>query len=185
MLSVVDALFGPVAVACALLGLAGVAKVLRPVPTAGALRALRLPGPLNGVRLLGLVEVALGLAAVGTGSRVLVGLVGLAYLCFAAFVVAATRAGTDIQSCGCFGTVDTPPSAVHVVVNLVLAAAALAAAATGLPTLADLLATQQWGGLPFLLLVVVTVYLGFVLLAVLPLALVRRAPVRRASGAVR
>ena len=176
MIGVVDALFGPVAVACALLGLAGVSKLLRPAPTSGALRALHLPAPLDGVRLMGLGEVVLGIAAVVSGNRALVGLVGVAYLAFAGFVVAATRAGTDIQSCGCFGTVDTPPSVVHIVVNLVLASAALAAAVTGLPTLAAVMEDQPWAGLPFLGLLGVTVYLAYALLTVLPQVLTRRTP---------
>ena len=156
--------------AATLLALGGLAKVVRPVPTAGALRALDLPGPLAGVRALGLGEVCLGVAALVTGAPVLLALVAVAYLAFAGFVVAALRAGTDIQSCGCFGTIDTPPSVVHVVVNLVLAAAAAAGAVTGVGTLPSFLADQPAAGLPFLALVIVTVYLVYLALAVLPLA---------------
>jgi hypothetical protein len=166
-----EAIVGLVYLAGALLALGGVAKVARPAPTAGALRALHLPGPLVGVRVLGAAEIILGVAAIVTGARPLLGLVALAYLAFAAFVAAAMRAGTDIQSCGCFGTVDTPPSLVHLVLNLFLAAVTLAAAIGGVPTLATVLADQPWAGAPLVLLVVVGVYLAYQLLTLLPLTL--------------
>jgi hypothetical protein len=166
-----EALSGPVTVACVLLSLGGLAKVVRPVPTAGALRALHLPGTIPAVRVLGSGELALGAAAALSGSSLLVGLVALAYLAFAAFVLAARRAGTDIQSCGCLGTVDTPPSLVHVVVNLGFAAVTGIAALVGVPGLVTVLADQPAFGLPYVLLVVVTTYLVYLALAVLPLAL--------------
>ncbi len=171
MIPGVDALVGPVTVAAAVLGLGGLAKVVRPIPTAGALRALRLPGPIVGVRALGAGEVALAAAAVVTGG-IAAGwrLVAVAYVAFAGFVVAARRAGTDIQSCGCFGTIDTPPSLVHVVVNLGFAGLAASAAVVGRPLAPGACsAGQPAAGLPFLLLVGVTVYLVYLALAVLPL----------------
>ena len=51
-----EALFGPVYLAGLLLALGGAAKAFRPVPTAGALRALHLPGPRWGVRALGAID---------------------------------------------------------------------------------------------------------------------------------
>lgn len=167
----VDALSGPVAVASVLLALGGLAKAFRPIPTTGALLALRLPAPIPAVRVLGVGEVVLGAAAVVTGSSALVGLVAVAYVAFALFVAAARRAGTDIQSCGCFGTIDTPPSLVHVGINLGFAAATGAAAIVGVPALGTTLAGQPADGLPFVLLVGVTTYLVYLALAVLPLAL--------------
>ena len=169
MIPGMDALVGPVTVAAAVLALGGVAKVLRPIPTAGALRALGLPGPVTGVRALGVGELVVGVAAVVTAASALVAVVAVAYLAFAGFVAAARRAGTDIQSCGCFGTVDTPPSLVHLVVNLGFAAVAATAAVVGIPSLGALLTDQPAGGLPYALLVGVTVYLVYLALTVLPL----------------
>ena len=166
-----EAIAGLVYVAAALLALAGGAKIARPIPTAGALRALHLPGPLLGVRLLGAGEIALAVAAVVTGAAPLLALLGLAYVAFAIFVVAALRAGTNLQSCGCFGTVDTPPSLVHVVLDLGLAVACGIAAVRSPASLAATLADQPWSGVPFVLLLVVTVYLAYVALTLLPLTL--------------
>jgi len=170
MIRGVDALCGPVAVAAAVLSLGGLAKLVRPIPTAGALRALHLPGPLLGVRSLGLGELIVGVVAVLTGASPLLAVVGSMYLAFAIFVVAAKRAGTDIQSCGCFGTIDTPPSVVHVAVNLLFAAVTLTAAVVGVPPLATVLGDQPAAGVPFVMLGAVTVYLVYLAIAVLPLA---------------
>src|SRR5438445_8585179 len=109
-----EALAGPVVVVSALLALAGGLKVVQPASTAGALRALRLPSALPLVRLLGAAEVVIGVGAGVTFWPPLLALVAALYLAFAAFVVAALGAATPLQSCGCFGTTDTPPSAVHV-----------------------------------------------------------------------
>jgi hypothetical protein len=167
----VDALAGPFAAAGALLALGGAFKVARPLPTAGALRAVGAPGPVAGVRLLGAGEAVLGVAAVLTGAPALAALVAAAYLSFAAFVMIAMRGGTALQSCGCFGEVETPPSAVHVLLNAGFALTALASAAAGVPSLGDTISAQDWNGVPFLLLVAITVGLSYVVLTTLPVAL--------------
>ena len=87
--------------------------------TVGALRALRLPA------------VAVGWCGSArppswrSGSRpsrsaapALWWAVAVSYLAFGAFVVGALRAGTMIGSCGCFGREETPPHAIHVVLDL-------------------------------------------------------------------
>src|SRR5436190_19369134 len=107
-----EALAGPVVVVSALLALAGGMKVARPAATAGALRALRLPSTLPLVRLLGVAEVAIGIGAGLTLSPPFLVVLAATYLAFATFVVAALGTHTPLQSCGCFGTADTPPSAV-------------------------------------------------------------------------
>ncbi|MEY2591414.1 MAG: hypothetical protein QOJ67_3398 [Acidimicrobiaceae bacterium] len=166
-----DALAGPFAAAGALLALGGAFKVVRPLPTVGALRAVGAPASPIAVRALGLVEATLGVAAVLTGAPALAALVAAAYLAFAAFVMIAMRGGTALQSCGCFGEVETPPSAAHVLLNVSLAGVSLAAAATGVPSVADTIADQPWSGVPFLLLVTVTVELCYLMLTTLPIAL--------------
>ena len=166
-----EALSGPVYLAGLLLALGGAAKALRPVPTAGALRALHLPGPRSGVRALGALEVVLGLAAVLSGARFLLVAVGCFYVAFAIFVLVALRSGTALQTCGCFGSVDTPPSMIHVGLDAVLAAACLAAGAVGLPNARTLLADQPWSGVPMVLGLVVGLYLAYLLLTALPTTL--------------
>ena len=166
-----EALAGPVVVVAALLALAGGLKVVRPAPTAGALRAMRLPSALPLVRLLGLGEVVVGVAAGITFARPLLVLLAAAYLGFAAFVTAALSANTPLQSCGCFGQTDTPPSTAHVGLNLAAAGTAFAAALSGSPGLDVTLSDQPWNAIPFALLVGICVYLCVLVATVLPSAL--------------
>ena len=70
------------------------------------------------VRAGGAAEVVIGVGALAVGGPVFAALVALSYLAFAGFVVVALRSGSPISSCGCFGKVDTPPSLVHVVIDL-------------------------------------------------------------------
>ncbi len=123
------ALIGPALVAAALLALAGAQKVLDPTMTVGALRALGLPSSAALVRAGAAAELGLGVAAIAVGGAALWLLVAVSYLAFAVFVVAASRRGTMIGSCGCFGREDTPPHWSHVALNVALAAVAGAAGA--------------------------------------------------------
>jgi hypothetical protein len=166
-----EPLAGPVVVVAALLALAGGLKVIRPVPTAGALRAMRLPSTLPLVRLLGVGEIVVGIAAGVTFARPVLVLLAAAYLAFAGFVTAALSANTPLQSCGCFGQTDTPPSSVHVAMNLAAAGTAFAAALSGTPGLDVTLRDQPWNAMPFVLLVGICVYLCVVIATVLPEAL--------------
>jgi len=122
------ALTGPALVVAALLALAGAQKLVDPIMTVGALRALHLPSSPLLVRAGSAVELALAVGALTVGGAVLWWLVAASYLAFGAFVVAALRHGTMIGSCGCFGREDTPPHATHVVLNALLAALAGAVA---------------------------------------------------------
>lgn len=162
------ALAGPFLIVCTILGLGGVAKLVAPRPARQALRAVGVPAPIAAVRTLGLAEVTLACAAGFSGGRFLPIAVGMAYVAFAAFVVLMLRTATG-TSCGCFGTSATPPSLLHVVVNL--ASAAVAFAAIGMPSITDVVADQPAGGVPFLALVIIGTYALFLLLTVLPEAL--------------
>ena len=164
-----EALAGPVVVVSILLALAGGMKVAQPGATMGALRAMRLPSSAGLVRALGVAEIAVAIGAGVTFQRPLLALLAAMYLAFAAFVAAALGSNTPLQSCGCFGRADTPPSVVHLGVNIAAAMVALAAAATSTPSLGDTLSDQPWAGVPFGLLVAVSVYLCVTLLTVLPL----------------
>ena len=96
-------------------------------------------------------------------------LVAASYVgCFVLFVIGALRAGKPLSSCGCFGKVDTPPSIVHVAIDLVAAAVAIGVAVASDAALPDVLADQPLAGVPFVLLVLIGVYLVFLAFTVLP-----------------
>jgi hypothetical protein len=169
-----EVIAGPFAVAASLLALGGVAKVHKPLPTAGAVRAVALPGTEvlrrpGAVRVLGLGEVLVGVLALLTGNRALAAVVGAAYLAFAIFVVEALRSGHHVQSCGCLGETDVPPHWGHVILNVGLAATGLAGAGGGVPPLAGTLADQPLGGVPFAALCALSLWFAVILLTVVPL----------------
>jgi hypothetical protein len=165
-------LAGPFGIACVLLAGAGALKAWQPGDTAHALRAVgvRLSYTSSRVvlRVFGAVETLLAVVAVLSGNAVACALVAASYLVFTAFVVAALRRGTAIASCGCFGKVDTPPSAVHVVLDLLFAGVATAAAITGDVALPAVLRDQPLAGVPFALLLAIGVYLVFLAFTALP-----------------
>jgi hypothetical protein len=175
-----EAIAGPFTVTASLLALGGVSKLVKPLPTAGAVLAVGLPGtallrrPAN-VRLFGAAEAVLGLAAVATGHRALAALVAATYLGFAAFVVAALLSGNHVQTCGCLGETDVPPHWGHLVLNVAAAAVSLLAAATGgVGGLASTVADQPLAGVPFLGLCALSLWFCIVLLTVVPLATLPR-----------
>ena len=131
--------------------LSGVTKLLSPRPFAELTATVGVPVGTVGARIAGLMEIALGVWVVATGSRIACAVLSVAYVVFALVVVAARRAGAP--SCGCFGASAAPPSAVHVVVNLVSAAIAALAAATGdVEGIATTISDQPLAGVPFVLL---------------------------------
>jgi hypothetical protein len=162
----VSTLAGPYLAAVALLGAAGALKVVRPDTTAKGLRELGLPASPTAVRAGALLELIIAAGALVGGGRLFAGLVAASYAGFGAFVLAALRRGTPLSTCGCFGTADTPPTAVHLVVNLAAAGVAAAVAVTG----ADI--TTLEGSLllrvAFIGSTAATVWLAYVALAVLP-----------------
>jgi uncharacterized membrane protein YphA (DoxX/SURF4 family) len=112
-------------IALVLLAASGVAKLSDPAPTTGAMRAAGLPAADAVTFVFGLTEIVIASLALILGGASLV-LATLLYATFSIFTFAALRKRIPVQSCGCFGREDTPPSMVHVVFNLV-ATAALAA----------------------------------------------------------
>ena len=128
-------LIGPYLCGCLLLVGAGVAKLARPDDTARALaglapgrRTLALSTGRHLVRMGAGAEALLGLAALAAPRPITAGLVAASYLAFAAVVAVARRRGSPLASCGCFGRPDTPATAVHVGLNVLLGAAAVAVA---------------------------------------------------------
>ena len=124
-MSVVSAIHASAAV---LLVLAGAAKLSRPAPGWADLLGFRARTPV--VRLVGASEAATGVAALFLGGAASWA-VGLLYAVFAVVVLRALLAGAG--SCGCFGRLDAPPSLIHVVGNLVLAAVSFGAAGASSP----------------------------------------------------
>jgi hypothetical protein len=159
---------GPFLVAALLLTVAGALKAVDPATTAGALRRAGWPGSPLGVRIGGAVEVVIGVSAIVTGAPLPAALVALSYLLFTGFVVYALVRHLPVGSCGCFGKVDTPPSVVHVVVNLGAVVTATAVALGPGGGVGEVLADQELLGLPFLLLVGTATYSAFLALTVLP-----------------
>ena len=125
MVSVVSALHASAAV---LLVAAGAAKLSRSAPGWADLLGFRARTPV--VRLVGALEAAAGVAALLVGGPA-GWAVGLLYAAFALVVLRAVLAGVD--SCGCFGRLDAPPSRIHVLGNLVLAAVSFGAAGAPSP----------------------------------------------------
>jgi hypothetical protein len=159
---------GPFLVASLLLTAAGVLKAVDPTMTAGALRRAGWPVPPLTVRLGGAIEVFVGVAAILTGSAWAAALVAASYLFFTGFVLVALVRHLPIGSCGCFGKIDTPPSVIHVVVNIGAIVAAVAVALGPGGGIGDVLAEQPLLGLPFLLLTATATYAAFLALTVLP-----------------
>lgn len=159
---------GPFAVACSLLLAAGLAKAARPGDTARALALFGWPVGTSVVRAGGLGEATLAVGALVTSHRGLAAGVALSYVAFAAWIAAAMVRGLPISSCGCFGTPDTPPTLLHVAVDLAAAAVAGYVSITGLPDLAATLSDQPATGLPFLGLVGLATWMSAMVLTVLP-----------------
>jgi hypothetical protein len=190
-------LIGPYLVACGLLVIAGVAKAVRPDDTARALVQLAAAGPSaatgdgaarhrhrpglraarSAVRAGATAEAVLGAVALVLPRTGTAAAVAVSYLAFAAFVALAMVRGGVLATCGCFGRPDTPPTAIHVAVNLVLAAsaAAVAAAAPSTGTVAGVLRHQPWHGVPLVVVSALGTWLaGLVLVRLAALEVVRR-----------
>ena len=121
------------------------------------------------VRVGALAEAALGAVALAFPRPATAALVALSYVCFFGVVAYARRRGGPLATCGCFGRPDTPPTALHLVIDLVLAAAA-AAVAAGAPsggTLVTQLAHQPWAGFPLLFVSAVGLWLTALALSAL------------------
>ena len=154
-------------VAALLLVGSGGAKLFAPDPTAGAMAAAGLRWGRTGVYLLGAVEIGVGLAFLIVG-----GWTGWAvaavYAAFTAFVGLALVRNLAIQSCGCFGRVDTPPTSIHVVFNLIAAGAAAWAAATNAPGLLEFVPDLPLERVLYMTFLGAAVFAVYLLLAELP-----------------
>lgn len=166
---VVEAFFH---LAAALLILSGGLKLGDPVPTQGALRSAHLPAGKPAVRLLALAEIGFGALGLVYGGIAALG-VAATYLGFAGFVGLALLRRIPLQSCGCFGREDTPPSLLHLTVNLAAGLAGLSVAVGGGGSLVETLRSQVWGGVP---------YLGFLAVGIAALVLMLTSLARLQAG---
>lgn len=152
-------------IALVLLAASGVTKVLDPDPTRGAMKAGGLPSSSLLAVMLGALEIVAAVVGLVFGGWWLVPAAVL-YLGFTGFTLAAIRNRIPVQSCGCFGNDDTPPSVVHVVYN------AIAALAMVILVVTDGDAVPWSGPLPALLIFLgfglVGGFLSYLLLAQLP-----------------
>src|SRR4051794_38843397 len=105
----------PYLAAAALLVVAGAPKIADPLPLVRALRSVGLPAGRGLVRTFAVGEVVVGLAALVQPSRTTALLMAVLYAGFTAFVGLALARGGVLESCGCFGKADTPPTRAHLV----------------------------------------------------------------------
>ena len=120
---------GLYAASAALLLLAGAQKVADPQPLVRALTSMRIALGSSWIRVGALGECLLGGAALGSGSRVVAGLVATSYAIFTVVVVLALRRGGVLASCGCFGKRDIPATGTHAALTAAFALVALGASA--------------------------------------------------------
>ena len=135
--------------AAALLAAAGAVKLVRPQPAASALSAAGLPGGEGAGRALGAVEVAIGSWALIGPSTISDAAVAVAYLAFAAFVGFLLVARPHAPSCGCAGAKDVPPSWLHLLLNLIAAAAGAVGAISPSLGIGRVAESLGWAQLPF------------------------------------
>ena len=152
----------------ALLLVSGGAKLRDPTPTAGALRAATLPSARPLVFLLAAGETIVGAGSLLLGGRIFGWLLAGLYMGFAVFVAVALRRRLPIASCGCFGKTDTPPSLLHLVLNLTAVGGGIRAAITPSRPLVAALAGQPLLGIPYLAFLAVGTFLAYLVLSDLP-----------------
>ncbi len=159
---------GPFFAVAALLGVAGLVKLVRPSGTVRALHEADLAGSPLVARALGALEVSVATAALVLGSRPMALLVVASYLAFAAFTMRLIARQGGAAGCGCFGESETPASTLHAALNLAMAATAALAAVAPPGGLPGVVAGQPLGGVPFPLLVALCTWLAYVAFTALP-----------------
>lgn len=155
----------------ALLVVSGIGKLREPDSARAALRSARLPSWSVLVRAVGLAEVMVGAVCVVRPLWTVDLTVALLYLAFAAALARLLRSGADLDSCGCLGATDAPPSWIHVTFNLAAVAIACVAALLGSASLPQLVVTHPPAGLVVLVGIAASIRLAVVVFTVLPGAL--------------
>lgn len=153
----------------ALLVVSGINKLLDPTPTAGALRIAGLIHHTVAVAALAIAEIVVGAGSLIFGRPFFGWAQALIYGGFAAFVVVALMRRIPLASCGCFGKTDSPPTWLHVIVNVTAAFGAIVFALSNLGGIGSIVTSQPLAGLPYLGFVALGAYCLYLLLGDLPL----------------
>ena len=159
---------GPYVAAAALLVVSGILKVRRPTPTARALTSAGVPVLAPLARVFGVAEVVVGAGALALDSRAFPALVAASYLAFAGFVALTLVRAEQVADCGCFGAAESPPTVVHLVLNLFAAGISAAVALGSGGSLVRAVDDQPLLGLPFLVLAGLCAGLTYAAMTLLP-----------------
>lgn len=162
-----------------LLSAAGLSKLFRPHDTSRALRQAGLPAHPVTVRAFAALEAALACSALLFSLRALAATIAASYLAFAAFVAWALAKDLPLSSCGCFGEPDSPPSWLHVALDLVFASVSAYEGLLPHPFRGDLVVRMGFSGVVFAAFVVAGAYLSYLAMAELPRLAALAATVRR------
>lgn len=160
-----DLAAGPFLAAAGLLVVAGIPKLVDPLPLVRALRAAGMPAGRLLVRAFALAEVIVGGWALLAPGRLGAALVATAYLIFTAFVARVLARGGILGSCGCFGKPDTPATRTHLALTGV---AALTALTVAIDPPATVWTEVDSAGLTTVGLAAVIGFLAWQVMAVLP-----------------
>jgi hypothetical protein len=159
---------GPYFAASLLLAAGGAMKLFRPHSTSRALRSAGLPHSSAAVRIGSAAEVVIALTAIIVGGTVPAVCVAASYLGFGAFILLVYRRGGIVSSCGCFGEVDSPPTVLHLVLNVGAAVTAIIAATNDAPGIGQALQGNFIETALLCTLSITLAYLAYLALAVLP-----------------
>lgn len=158
----------PLTAAALLLAVAGVGKIRRPRPTAQALATADLPHRDQLVRTLGVLELIAGAGAAATTFWPFRVAVAVCYLVFAAFLSYVLARGIRLDSCGCAGSQDIPPTRFHVVLDGIAVLVAVASVTSATPSLPRVLAGLKLYAAPYIAGTFALAYLLYVAAAFLP-----------------
>lgn len=161
------ALAGPYFILAALLVVSGLPKLSNPANTAQALSSIGLPQKPWLGRAVGGVEIAIGIGTLAIGGRLSAAAFTVLYAGFAGFIVFGLRS-SRVKSCGCFGSQPTPPSALHLAVDLAAVAIGVAMVAKPVGDITAIMSLVPWAGVPLVLLVAIGTWLALLVLTLLP-----------------
>jgi hypothetical protein len=147
-----------------LLVVSGTSKAARPLATVRAMRYLRIPSSTGLARSLGVLEFAIGISAALTGWAIPCIGAAVLYLGFTGFVLMSMAVGDRKVSCGCFGEVETPPTWMHVCLNILFASASMLVALNGHSGLIQQLRNSPMDGILLAGVVTVGTYMAIVAL---------------------
>lgn len=161
------ALAGPYFIFATLLVVSGVPKLSNPAATTRALEGLGLPRKRWFGQAVGLVEIFVGIAAISVGGRFPAAAMAVLYLGFAGFILYGLRS-SKVSSCGCFGEGDTPPSRLHLGIDVAAAGVATVLVARPIGDITAIMTEVPWAGVPLLILIVIGTWLALMVLTLLP-----------------